>query len=289
MNALPSLDIRDNDILFTQKALLAWPGLSGAARQVGGALINHFNRRSGLCYPSYERIAEVTGLSVGGVRKGVKALVDVGLFQVNRHGGRAATNSYKPNFDTIRQFISDYDRQFFGGEPATGVAHCEDGGEGQPVPSVAHNLPHTGHTTCPVGSNKLFEKPIKRTLREKAPKTSTLRQAENSEPSRHERGARYQPSVCSGRKPSRNEALTRWVATPTVDASTAARSAAERRLDEHFRKIGGGTYTAFVTADSAAHEKAIEAEIVRRGSGIEQITAQLTSPVNAYAEASRGY
>jgi biotin operon repressor len=83
--------------------------LTDAARRVGWAILNHVNTRSGDAWPSYERLATVTGLSRAAVGRGVKLLLDEGYFDHIQGGGnrlsqypgekKGLSNRYRPRFD----------------------------------------------------------------------------------------------------------------------------------------------------------------------------------------------
>ncbi len=49
--------LQENDILFAHKALNIMSGLTEATRRVAGAIIDHFNKQTGQCDPSIERLA----------------------------------------------------------------------------------------------------------------------------------------------------------------------------------------------------------------------------------------
>ncbi len=51
--------LQENDILCAYKALNIAPGLSDTARRVAGAIIDHFNRRTGQCDPNIDRLVRM--------------------------------------------------------------------------------------------------------------------------------------------------------------------------------------------------------------------------------------
>jgi predicted transcriptional regulator len=93
------------ETLLAIKAISIVPGLTESDRQVGIALIEHFNRDSGRCDPSLDRLAKITGLSTRTVMRALKRLTAAGLFWIRRHGGYSNRNSYEPmwhRFEAIR-------------------------------------------------------------------------------------------------------------------------------------------------------------------------------------------
>lgn len=83
-------------------ALLMAPGLSPAARRVGGHIIESFNLETGRCFPSVEALREAAKLrSDRSVRRALAELDAAGLVARRIHGaGRA--NAYQPNWPALR-------------------------------------------------------------------------------------------------------------------------------------------------------------------------------------------
>ncbi len=97
---------------IAKDGLLLMPKLSGAARQVGGALLKHYNLEDDGCYPGLTRLCDMTGLSNSGVRKAINELKSKGIVTVSRHKGRSHTNSYVPNFEAFISFVYEYEARF---------------------------------------------------------------------------------------------------------------------------------------------------------------------------------
>ena len=55
--------LQENDILIALKVINLHPDLSNSARRVAGALIDHFNRKTGQCDPSISRLAKLLGIN----------------------------------------------------------------------------------------------------------------------------------------------------------------------------------------------------------------------------------
>ena len=86
------------DTLLAAKVINIAPGLRPSERQVGLALIEHFNRKTGQCDPGIERIASLLGCCTRTVIRATGRLEKLGLFRKVRHGGYSNRNSYQPNW-----------------------------------------------------------------------------------------------------------------------------------------------------------------------------------------------
>ncbi|WP_457936904.1 helix-turn-helix domain-containing protein [Mesorhizobium sp. 10J20-29] len=102
------IELAKNDILFAHMALGLAPGLSSAAKRVGAALLEHFNRKTGRCDPSVERLARLLGVDEKTIRRATKDLVAKGMFKKSSHGGRHNTAAYSPNWPCFRLIIADW-------------------------------------------------------------------------------------------------------------------------------------------------------------------------------------
>jgi hypothetical protein len=96
------MKIRPLDILFGLKAINLSPDLKNNDRPVAAALLDHYNRQTGQCDPSLERIAQLLGISTRTVMRSIARIVAAGLFTKDRHGGHLNRNSYQPNWNTFR-------------------------------------------------------------------------------------------------------------------------------------------------------------------------------------------
>ena len=81
------MPIQRLDTLLALKAIHLASGLNANERRVAAALLEHFNRRTGQCDPSLERIAELLGISTRTVIRSTHRLDRAGLFKKTRHGG----------------------------------------------------------------------------------------------------------------------------------------------------------------------------------------------------------
>ena len=94
------------DISKAYQVLLLISDLAPSERKVGGILLKHFNRKSGRCDPSINRIADFAGLDRSTVINAIKSLVARGLFQKIVHGGRnqaAAAGFHHRPFEHVEE------------------------------------------------------------------------------------------------------------------------------------------------------------------------------------------
>lgn len=97
-----------NDVLIAFKALTIAPGLSAGARRVGGAILDHFNRRTGRCDPSVERLAALLDLNRATVLRATSELEAAELIRKISHGGRNHTASYQPDWSAFQRIMDTW-------------------------------------------------------------------------------------------------------------------------------------------------------------------------------------
>lgn len=91
------------ETLLAHKVINLAAELSGAEKRVAGALIDHFNRRTGQCDPSLNTLADLVGMSRRTVMRAVARLERSGLFRKVRHGGKFHRNKYEPIWSSFRE------------------------------------------------------------------------------------------------------------------------------------------------------------------------------------------
>ena len=255
--------VRSN-VGIAKDGLLLMPKLTGAARQVGGALLKHYNLEDDGCYPGLTRLCDMTGLSNSGVRKAINELKANGLFTVSRHKGRSHTNFYVPNFQIFISFVYEYEARFFGGSqvPQNQLTETDQvATEVTPDPPLECQMPrHHGDT-------KHVQKPVQGTLKEIEPNDEqannepTIRGSTSKEPRKNNTKWPVQRTMPIGIRGGK-----------TVSSSTAAHASAEKRLHKNFLAKGGQSYETYciIAGDgNEVYDQAVLAELRKSGSGIQ--------------------
>jgi hypothetical protein len=99
------------DTTLALKAIGLTDKLNGAEKRIAVALLDHFNRTTGRCDPSYETLAELLGINRRTVGRGVTKLVKAKFFAMVRHGGIRNTNSYQPSWAFYRDLEERWNRR----------------------------------------------------------------------------------------------------------------------------------------------------------------------------------
>lgn len=119
--------LNQNDVLFAHKALNVMPGLTEATRRVAAAIIDHFNKRDGRCYPSVERLAKLLGIDRATVLRATDKLHRLGYIWKVSHGGSSHCASYAPNWSALRVKVEEWDARMRAREvPTDEVARSVD-------------------------------------------------------------------------------------------------------------------------------------------------------------------
>jgi DNA-binding transcriptional regulator YhcF (GntR family) len=109
--------LAQNDVLFAHKALNIVPDLSACARRVAGAIIDHFNKRTGQCDPSVERLARMLGIHEQTVKKATCELCEAGLINKVMHGGKMHRSKFEPQWARFQEIVADWDAAMKSGNP----------------------------------------------------------------------------------------------------------------------------------------------------------------------------
>jgi predicted transcriptional regulator len=144
------MPIQRLDTLLALKAMHLAPGLNANDRRVAAALLEHFNRRTGQCDPSLERIAELLGISTRTVIRSNHRLERAGLFKKTRHGGHSNRNFYEPMWSRFREIEAAWIARF--NSRANSSASEES-----PARRQACHLERDNSVTQTCGSNLLKE------------------------------------------------------------------------------------------------------------------------------------
>ncbi len=91
------------DITLAFKAIAASVDLTGTEKRVAIAIIDSFNRKTGQCDPSFNRISHLIGVSRRTSIRAVLRLEKLRFITKARHGGHSHRNSYEPNWKRFRE------------------------------------------------------------------------------------------------------------------------------------------------------------------------------------------
>jgi hypothetical protein len=91
------------DTTLALKAICLTNELTGTEKRIAVVLLDHFNRKTGRCDPSYETMAKLLGVHRRTVGRGIKKAVKTKFFTMVRHGGINNCNSYQPSWFFYRE------------------------------------------------------------------------------------------------------------------------------------------------------------------------------------------
>jgi predicted transcriptional regulator len=261
----------ENDILFAHKALNVIAGLTDATKRVAGAIIDHFNKRTGQCDPSIERLATLLGIDRATVLRATEKLNELGFIEKASHGGKSHRAAYLPKWELFRAIVEDWDARM-----KTGEAHRPVGtpGETRSSPNVA-GVRRSRSQACDVKGRR--------------DATQTLRSNQSKEPIEGERvekpqekpqtqsAREAQRGLWRGSKPVAQRSLLLPISGGRDSSHTdAARAAAERRWYAQVHALGEraeADVLEWITSDKM--EAATEAEMQRRGDGLAFIVSTM--------------
>jgi DNA-binding IclR family transcriptional regulator len=214
------------------------PGLKANYRRVGIVLLEHFNRRNGRCDPGLGRVARLLAISERTVMRANDRLERAGLFRKVRHGGFGNRNSYEPLWARF-QTLEDAWR--------SKLAERRNSAPSELSPNTRQACHFAGDSAVT--------------------QTCTTNQSQSTcssgRPNKRMEGVEIRSNANSfghrSADAARNEAERRW----------------NRDLDERFRSMPV-TYPEIVDAITPAiHAAATDAELRRRGAGLDYIVKQL--------------
>ncbi len=99
------------DIVLALKAIALTDNLTASEKRIAATVLDHFNRETGRCDPSYETIAAILSVNVRTVGRGTTKLVKIDFFKMVTHGGINNCNSYQPNWPLFRALEAKWKRQ----------------------------------------------------------------------------------------------------------------------------------------------------------------------------------
>lgn len=266
--------VRDNDITFAHKALNIVPGLTDAARRVAGAIIDHFNKRTGQCDPSIERLATMLGVDRATVIRATEKLHAAGLIEKISHGGNSHRTCYLPNWAQFNAVVADWDARMKTGSPPSDLLRPAVDPAETPARKVA-GMRRSRSQACDFNSRK--------------DATRTLRSNPSNKPIEGERGdarEKFSPTsspqnwrngLLSGsvRKPDRPDSMPSLVAG--MSRSEIAEQVAAKRLDADLRALGQAAYAdALERITPELTDAATRAEVAVRGSGVRLVIQRLS-------------
>jgi hypothetical protein len=132
--------------------------LSASAKNVAWLILEHVNTRTGLCYPSEERLARALQVNVKTVERAVKQLTEAGWFCISPHG---RGNHYEPIY---------YHRMDLAAESVGGSliqpGSDPDKNVGSRPSEHPTNLSTKADSIVPGNPTYLSDKPVDQTLKE---------------------------------------------------------------------------------------------------------------------------
>lgn len=238
------------DIIAALKAIGLSPA-SSAAHRVAGALLDHFNRKTGQCDPSVERLAWLLEIDTKTVKTATAQLCALGLFKKSSHGGYGHRASYAPQWQEYNRLMDAWQAKMKSKSPRSSGAKTppsDDGSNGAETPhSTGRKRPFKGGENAPqTNISNQSNKPMR-------PSQASFTAAENVIPMRSE-----QPS----------HGLWRGRAGQSPSHSQVAREQAVKRWNLDMMARCGTAYGSFLEwIDEDGSEAATEAEMKRRGEG----------------------
>jgi len=239
-------------ILIAFKVIALAEDLSAVERQVGATLLDSYNRKTGQCDPSLDRVAGLLNVHRRTVIRATTKLEAKGLFRKTRHGGHSHRNHYEPVWLKFRDLEAKWRIRF----EAAAVARRS---------GMSYSARHGSHNAGDVDATQTCcPNQSKPTL------CDSRFNAANSPPSERRGGKgsaikvqRPMPPGPIGPRPF------------SIRSADAARAAAERRWSDNLRcELSSQVlvYCALVDfIDEPLRVAATDAELCRRGGGCELI------------------
>ena len=264
--------LQKTDILFAHKALNIAADLSACDRRVAGAIIDHFNKRTGQCDPGIERLSTLLGIDARTVKRATADLCGKhGLFQKVSHGGKSHRASYTPNWEKFAAIVADWDARMIGKTKPP-----EAGGNGAELPpSMGRNCPVKGGETAPQTLRRnLSNKPI-------APHGASGEAVSSPQPMQPEPRPSSQPMCRNGLSNGsvQHRSAKRFEqpqVARSVSHSEAAQARAEQRLDADLRALGWHAYSqAIEQMTNELTQEATAAEVAHKGGGVRLVMDRL--------------
>ncbi|KQY18172.1 hypothetical protein ASE23_15760 [Rhizobium sp. Root73] len=268
--------LEENDILFAHKALNVMAGVTEATKRVAGAIIDHFNKRTGQCDPSIERLATMLGIDRATVMRATDKLDELGFIEKISHGGKAHRAAYLPNWDRFRAIVEDWDaRMKTGNAPGTPCLSTGTPAD-TPAPKVA-SVRRSRSQECDVkgrsaATQTLRSNPSNKPVEGERVEMQAKKPQQQSPP-------KGQNGLWKGNKPVAQRSMLLPInGGRSPSHSDAARAAAERRWYADVHALGLKAEVEvleWMTWDR--QEATTEAEKQRKGAGLAFIVATMQS------------
>jgi hypothetical protein len=234
------------DMLLAHKVISLTEELNGTEKRVAAALIDSFNRKTAQCDPGFGRLAGLLAISRRTVIRAINRIESGHFIRRIRHGGKSHRNSYVPNWTLFLELEERWKRRMKNYKAV-------DTEESLSCPQKCH-----------LGGA------------DDGTQTSLINQFELTE------GARPKSEAANASSP-RREAADQLQLKPPIREGTrplqAATTAAERRWStDVIRQFASDpeTHAKIIgVIDADLQEKATQAELLRRGAGIELILRRL--------------
>jgi hypothetical protein len=256
--------IRQNDLLFAYMALTLVAGLSGNDRRVAGAILDHYNKKTGQCDPSGDGLAAKLGIDRKTVVTATARLCgEYKFFRKVSHGGYSHRASYSPQWSEFRKIVDDWNVKM----------------KGQETPSTEAETPHSVRRNDLIewGENASQTDRINRSNKPKGthgacgnvperPEKPALDQVEN----------RQRQALVETVNGLLKGSLGQANGTRSASHANAARQQATKRLDADLISLGLHAHAdAMNRMDEGMQADAIAAEMRRRGAGLALLRERL--------------
>jgi len=259
--------LQDNDILLAIKAINLHASLSKSARMVAGALIDHFNRKTGQCDPSVGRLATLLGINRATVMRATTELEKFGLFAKLSHGGYSHRASYQPQWQVFREFEDDWsERMKTGKAPAKGRKAA--------TLKVA-TMRGSESQDCDVKGRKTATQTNRTNQSNKPVQAAQCSNQSNCEPeNQHQSSQQMEKSRKGLGMKGERVGYQQTILLPIrggrqTSHSKAAKESAIGRINDELLKRGTNIYAAYVDLiDPVVNDLAAEKEMKQRGSGV---------------------
>jgi hypothetical protein len=279
--SVTEMKVEKNDILFAHLALHLVPGLAAGARRCGAAIIEHFNKRTGQCDPSIERLARMLGMDRATVMRGISELCDGAdaLFERATHGGRLHRTAYLPRWDRLNDVVADWNaRMKDGSPPAKGAKtrpsqsqKCDVDSRKNATQTVRRNRPNQPQRANTEADQARSE--VERGSEGKISAPHKLAQPETTFFGKTggrlvELDARYGLGRENRQRGSSHFLDKRGAERRSPNRADVAREQAKKRLSDATMQTDLGLWMAEHDPDNASFGCAVEAEVMKRGSGL---------------------